>query len=311
MKCILEIDGGGIKGVIPAEICAELEGYLRKPLYQVFDLISGTSTGAILGSQLAAGVPASVCRDLYVKRGPEVFKARSKWLPWNWTKEKYDRNLVLGALSDSFNLNSELKTRTPIMNQLKTKYMCTSVSIVDEQNHYFKSWEEKDGKIPVLDAVARSFAAAYYFGAINDPKNQQVWADGGEGLDNCTARSCLIEAIMQDWMKEGVYILSLGCGYVKAGRPYAEAAKMSLVGESAFYINLARRQSVADQIFEVEQLEKKGQGVSMDRLDVEIPASWDQLDAVSHIQDFSMTVLQSLPVKISNVATKLKQFKAF
>jgi uncharacterized protein len=310
MKLILEIDGGGIKGIIPAEICAEIEGYLRKPLYNVFDLISGTSTGAILGSQLAAGVPAQVCRDLYVKRGPEVFKPRSKWNPLNWGKEKYDRNLVLNALSDSLEKNSEVKTRTPLMNQLKTKFMCTSVSIVDEQNHYFKSWEEKDGKIPLLDAVARSFAAAYYFGAINDPANQQVWADGGEGLDNCTARSCLIEAIMQDWIKDGVYILSIGCGYVKAGRPYAQAAKMGWVGESKFYINLARRQSVADQTFEIQQLQKKlQQSVIIDRLDVEIPAEWDELDAVGHIKDFSSLVLRALPVRISDVTTKIKQYK--
>lgn len=309
-KLILELDGGGIKGVIPAEVCAELESYLKRPLCSIFDLISGTSTGAILGCQLAAGVPAATCRDLYVKKGPELFKPRSKLNPFNWGKEKYDRVPFINAIAESFEKNSDLKIRTPLMNQMKTKFMCTSVSIVDEQTHYFKSWEDSDGKMPVLDAVARSFAAAYYFGAINDPANQQVWADGGEGVDNCTARSCFIEAVLQDWLKEGVYILSLGCGYTKPGKPYKEASKMGWVGESKFYLNLARRQSVSDQIFEIEQLEKKmHQSIVIDRVDVEIPEAWDQLDAVGHIRDFSELVLKALPQKISDVAMKIKQIK--
>ena len=53
-KCtILSIDGGGIRGIIPAKVLAELESELKrreseKNLYEHFDLICGTSTGAIL-----------------------------------------------------------------------------------------------------------------------------------------------------------------------------------------------------------------------------------------------------------------------
>ena len=126
---------------------------------------------------LASGVPASVGRDLYVKRGPEVFKPRSKWNPLNWGREKYDRTLVLNAMADSFEKYSEIKTRTPLLNQFKTKFMCTSVSMVDEQTHYFKSWEDEDGKLPALDAVARSFAAAYYLGAsLRSASSPSEWA---------------------------------------------------------------------------------------------------------------------------------------
>ena len=104
MKLILDISGGGALGIIPAEVCYQLESYLNTPLYKIFDLISGTSTGAILGSQLASGVPAAICRDLYLKQAPQLFKARSKWLPWNWAKEKYDRQPFLDAIANSFEL---------------------------------------------------------------------------------------------------------------------------------------------------------------------------------------------------------------
>ena len=50
---ILSIDGGGIRGVIPAKVLAELEQKLQekepgKKLYEYFDLICGTSTGCLL-----------------------------------------------------------------------------------------------------------------------------------------------------------------------------------------------------------------------------------------------------------------------
>ncbi|MBU6410555.1 MAG: patatin-like phospholipase family protein, partial [Verrucomicrobia bacterium] len=48
MKRILCIDGGGMRGLIPAVVLAELERKAKKPCHEIFDLISGTSIGGIL-----------------------------------------------------------------------------------------------------------------------------------------------------------------------------------------------------------------------------------------------------------------------
>ena len=48
MKKILTIDGGGIRGVLPARILHEIEKRMKKPISEIFDLIAGTSTGGIL-----------------------------------------------------------------------------------------------------------------------------------------------------------------------------------------------------------------------------------------------------------------------
>jgi patatin-like phospholipase len=45
---VLSIDGGGVRGLIPALILAEIEKGTGKPIAESFDLIVGTSTGAIL-----------------------------------------------------------------------------------------------------------------------------------------------------------------------------------------------------------------------------------------------------------------------
>lgn len=49
---ILAIDGGGIKGVIPATFIRHIESSLKKPSYQIFDVIGGTSTGGIITAAL-------------------------------------------------------------------------------------------------------------------------------------------------------------------------------------------------------------------------------------------------------------------
>lgn len=54
-RFILAIDGGGIRGIIPARVMAYIEDKVRKPIHQLFDLVAGTSTGAILA--LASACP--------------------------------------------------------------------------------------------------------------------------------------------------------------------------------------------------------------------------------------------------------------
>lgn len=45
---LLTIDGGGVKGIVPATILAQLESDLNRPIYEMFDVIGGTSTGGII-----------------------------------------------------------------------------------------------------------------------------------------------------------------------------------------------------------------------------------------------------------------------
>src|SRR5690348_12496693 len=77
---VLSVDGGGIRGIIPAVILGQLQERLGKVLWQAFDLIAGTSTGGII----ALGI-GTACKDdgpyspaelenLYVQYGPAIFR---------------------------------------------------------------------------------------------------------------------------------------------------------------------------------------------------------------------------------------------
>lgn len=63
MVSILSIDGGGIRGIIPATFLVELERRTGKPIASLFDLIAGTSTGGLLATTLTA--PDSAGRPKY------------------------------------------------------------------------------------------------------------------------------------------------------------------------------------------------------------------------------------------------------
>ncbi len=111
--CALSIDGGGIRGIIPAVILAEIEQRTGKPIANQFNVIAGTSTGAILALGLTrpadgnARVPAfraEALVDFFKKGGMEVFpdshsplrKARQFFHP------KYDEKGIDSILEKYF-----------------------------------------------------------------------------------------------------------------------------------------------------------------------------------------------------------------
>ena len=80
---ILAIDGGGIRGMIPAIVLAEIERRTGRRAADLFDLIAGTSTGGILACGLTRpgtdGTPTFTAADLiglYESEGPEIFERR-------------------------------------------------------------------------------------------------------------------------------------------------------------------------------------------------------------------------------------------
>ncbi|MBK9028817.1 MAG: patatin-like phospholipase family protein [Propionivibrio sp.] len=69
---ILALDGGGAKGFYTLGVLKEIEGMLNCPLYKRFDLVFGTSTGAIIASLIALGYEVDEIHDLYKKHVPTV-----------------------------------------------------------------------------------------------------------------------------------------------------------------------------------------------------------------------------------------------
>ena len=72
---VLTIDGGGIRGLIPARVLEEIERRCGRPAGELFDLVAGTSTGAIIACALTKPQPLAAGRiaRIYLDEGPEIF----------------------------------------------------------------------------------------------------------------------------------------------------------------------------------------------------------------------------------------------
>src|SRR5689334_9948919 len=88
MRKILSIDGGGLKGALPAAFLAEIEEATSTHIADHFDLIAGTSTGGIIAIGLGLGIPARTILDFYISEGPAVFRQDR---PRLWAVEKLYR----------------------------------------------------------------------------------------------------------------------------------------------------------------------------------------------------------------------------
>lgn len=71
---VLSLDGGGIKGLNLISICEVIEQKLGKKMCEIFDLICGTSTGAILAKLFQMGYSCEQCKTVYHCLGKQIFK---------------------------------------------------------------------------------------------------------------------------------------------------------------------------------------------------------------------------------------------
>lgn len=74
---ILSLDGGGAKGFYTLGVLKEIEGMIGCPLYQRFDLVFGTSTGAIVTALICLGHSVDEIYDLYKKHVVAIMAHKS------------------------------------------------------------------------------------------------------------------------------------------------------------------------------------------------------------------------------------------
>lgn len=86
---ILSLDGGGAKGFYTLGVLRQLEAMIDCPIYERFDLIFGTSTGAIIAAMLGLGKPVTEIIEVYNKHVLQVVRA----------KEARDKSAALADLA--------------------------------------------------------------------------------------------------------------------------------------------------------------------------------------------------------------------
>jgi uncharacterized protein len=215
---ILSMDGGGIRGIFPATLLAELEQRYTngRSIVSYFDLVAGTSTGGILGIGLAAGYTATALRDLYVQRGCEIFPSRSD-TPFSrlraavrdvqqYTRYVYDRQALEKLLVEKF--------EDRLFGSANVRLCIPAFEGRHSEVFVFKTPHHRDfltDRYETMVNVALATAAApTYFRALEHGGYTLV--DGGVWANN-PVMLAVIEALTSfDVSRDQIDVLSLGCG---------------------------------------------------------------------------------------------------
>ena len=292
---VLELDGGGLKGCILLPQLKILENSLPtgKRIKDVFDLIYGTSTGAIIGSALAAGASVDEITELYQKQGAWIFTPKNSWLlPWRKvTRPLYDRERVLKPLDVLFEKYNVSKA-----GDLTSKFVGVTVDVCAKPvkiNMFLKSWERTDRVL--IDEVAKSFAAAMYFGYYRDDIDKTYYEDGGTGTMNCSLYYSLFECVAKfnEQLQNGLAIYSFGCGYEENSLTFDEASNYNNINQVKDVLldggeGLAHSQSAWDQVNALNFLQKNMGKDKLDfrRFDIPISSKIDVIDGVKYMNQY-------------------------
>lgn len=228
---ILSIDGGGIRGILPAMVLADIERRTGKPIWQLFDLIAGTSTGGLVGLALCVPGPDGgalhTARDLvrlYEVEGKRVF-SRSVWhkirAVGNLVDGKYPSSGMEGVLEDYF---GEARLKDSLTETLLTAYeierrfpFLFKSSNASQKPHY---------DYPMKLVVRAATAAPTYFEPvkleIDGPSDYYALIDGAVFASN-PGMCAYVHALERFAEAEDFLMVSLGTGELTRRLGYEDA----------------------------------------------------------------------------------------
>ncbi|WP_353280187.1 patatin-like phospholipase family protein [Wolbachia endosymbiont (group B) of Silvanus unidentatus] len=228
IKYILSVDGGGIRGIIPAIILAEIEKRARRPIAEIFDLIAGTSTGGIVIAGLCKkDKPQYSANDLvefYREYGPYIFKSsffRRSILSW-FNCAQYPHKNIEFVLDKYFG--------DDILKNTLSNVLITSYDIHNNRPFFFKSWREDRNFIKLKDALRATTAAPTYFAPkyLKINQKEMVLVDGGVFANNPAA--CAYASGKRLFPNDDIVLLSIGTGRTDRSIEYANSKRFGKIG---------------------------------------------------------------------------------
>lgn len=223
---ILSIDGGGIRGIIPAKVLAKIEELTGKPIAELFDVVTGTSTGGILalgltcpGSDGKPQHPATDLVGLYVNKGADIFTQ-------SWIRErevllqpKYLPRNLEQALADYLG-DARLKdavtrvTVTSYETERRQPFFFRSVRAAQDPDHY---------DFYMRDVARATSAAPTYFPphrlASTPSPDYFSLVDGGVFANN-PGMCAYVDALTEIGASPDVVMVSLGTGSLTRALQY-------------------------------------------------------------------------------------------
>jgi patatin-like phospholipase/acyl hydrolase len=290
---ILTIDGGGVRGLIPATILNTLSREIgNKPLFKYFDIISGTSTGALIALFLTTPKIQNVSTQNRTELLVNLYENESKYLfnpKWGTLKmfkqilkPKYPSKYMTEIANRYFG-NATLKDSI-------TNLIIPAFDMYSMQPFFFKHRPcyfdyKKDLNFYIKDVALAATAAPTYLPPVHlkslDSPRPFCFADGGLFANN-PALCAYIEARKLYPNAEKFVFLSLGTGKIKSSYECKKADKWGLWGWISPFKNVPLLSSfMHGQEGNVSYMLMKEPNTQVFRLDPTLTKTGDIDDATS------------------------------
>lgn len=205
---ILSLDGGGFRGIYTAHLLKRIEDEFKIEWHKEFDLISGTSTGAIIAAGLACKKSADQILEFYKSYSPKIF-AKGILPRCGLFSSKYKNENLESALTQIFDDRK--------LGEIETPLILPATDVGNGCVHVFKSSYDKDfvrdKNVLVRKAVLASCAAPTFFSPI--VCDNYFLADGGLWANN-PALAAVIDAKRRLGQNlNDLKVFSVGTGHIK------------------------------------------------------------------------------------------------
>lgn len=284
---ILSIDGGGIRGIIPARVLAEIEAQTGKRIAEMFNLICGTSTGGILALSLvcpgAHGKPKYRARDLvelYEEHAGKIFPS-GYWGQTDNLQNYYQPRYSPEGLRDVLR---EYLQDVPLKDAL-TDVLIPSYEIERRVPFFFKSRKAR-GRVThdflMCDVALATSAAPTYFPPHKiqtRPTDERfVLVDGGVFANNPTLCGFVEAKKNYDEQADELFILSIGTGARTTSLWYEESKDWGRIGWAQPVIEIAM-DAVSNTVhYQMNELRRYDPKLDYHRFQVRLDAENDKLD---------------------------------
>lgn len=219
---VLSLDGGGAKGFYTLGVLREIEGMVKCPLHEKFDLIFGTSTGGIIAALLALGRSVGEISDLYEKHVPTVMQK----------KGRYEKSLALANLGDEVFKEDKFDNMKTGVGIVATRWLIERPMIFKtsiEQAHGRMGTFSPGFGVKVSDAVQASCSAFPFFDRkiVKTDKGDLVeLIDGGYCANNPTLYAIADATMALKVPPERIGVISIGVGvYPPPKQPWFRTTK--------------------------------------------------------------------------------------
>lgn len=204
---ILCIDGGGIRGVFAVAILRAIEKEYNQPISDMFDMIAGTSTGAIIAASATLELDMEEVQKGYIKFGKKIFTKQS---PVGFLKSVYSDRFLRHYMQETFGEMTLFDIKKPLL--IPTVDITHGNPFIYRSN--YGNAEQDDHSIKLWDVVLSSCSAPVFFPP-NNINNHYLAIDGGLWANN-PSLVCITEA--QHYFKKhlsDIHIMSIGTGLQK------------------------------------------------------------------------------------------------